>query len=185
VRNINHLLKELIPPSDYQHRNGFSNEHIVLSLTESEKTEVERSLIKMLEKKDDDLIGETLAIMKSTKSLPILQNRLGLAKRPMSKIIWASFINEIKGGDEEMKLIVLKEMDNVTEKYSRTSMFHYLSRFSDSRINEKIRDFINHKDYLVAYNARTSLGINTADLIKRERNKSETENKKWWEIWKN
>ena len=103
----------------------------------------------------------------------------------MSKIIWASFINEIKDGDEEMKLIVLKEMDNVTEKYSRTSMFHYLSRFSDSRINEKIQDFINHKDYLVAYNARTSLGVDTADLIKKGRNKSETENKKWWKIWRN
>ena len=43
MKNIEHLLKELIPPSDYQHRNGFSNEHIILRLTENEKTEVERS----------------------------------------------------------------------------------------------------------------------------------------------
>jgi len=67
------LIKELIPSSDYQHRNGFRNEHIVLSLTEKEKLEVEQNLIEMLEKKEDDLIGETLTIMKSTDSLPALQ----------------------------------------------------------------------------------------------------------------
>ena len=164
MRNIEHLLKELIPPSDYQHRNGFSNEHIVLSLTENEKTEVERNLIEMLEKKEDDLIGETLTIMKSTDSLPTLRKRLNLSKSPTMKIIWASYINEIKSGDEEMKKIALTEFDNVTEKYSRIGVFYHLAGFCDSRINDKIRDFINHKDYLTAYNARTSLGIDTAEI---------------------
>jgi hypothetical protein len=184
MRNIENLLKELIPPSDYQHRNGFSNEHIVLNLTENEKIEVERNLIQMLEKKEDDLIGETLTIMKSTDSLPVLRKKLDLSKSPISKIIWASYINEIKGGDEEMKLIALNEMDGVTEKYSRISMFHYLSRFIDSRINKKIESFINHKDYLMAYNARTSLGIDTAELINRERTKNQNKRNKWWEFWK-
>ncbi len=184
MRNIKHLLKELIPPSDYQHRNGFSNEHIVLSLTENEKTEVERNLITMLEKKEDDLIGETLTIMKSTDSLPILRKRLDLSKSPTMKIIWASYINEIKDGDEEMKEIALTEIDNVSEKYSRIGIFHHLAKFSDSRINDKIRNFINHKDYLIAYNARTSLGIETTELIKREQIKNGAETKKWWEIWK-
>lgn len=50
MRNINQLLKEIIPPDDYQHRNGFSNEHIILSLIEKEKMEVEKNLIEMLEK---------------------------------------------------------------------------------------------------------------------------------------
>lgn len=184
MRNIEHLLKELIPPSDYKHRNGFSNEHIVLSLTENEKTEVERNLIEMLEKKEDDLIGETLTIMKSTDSLPTLRKRLNLSKSPTMKIIWASYINEIKSGDEEMKKIALTEFDNVTEKYSRIGVFHHLAGFCDSRINDKIRDFINHKDYLTAYNARTSLGIDTAEIVNREQIKNGIGTKKWWEIWK-
>lgn len=184
VRNIEHLLKELIPPSDYQHRNGFSNEHIVLSLTENEKTEVERNLIKMLEKNDDDLIGETLTIMKSTDSLPTLKKRLKLAKSPTMKIIWASYINEIKSGDDEMKEIALTEFDNVSDKYSLIGIFHHLAKFCDSRINDKIRNYINHEDYLTAYNARTSLGIDTADLIKQEQIKNGIGTKKWWEIWK-
>lgn len=184
VRNIEHLLKELIPPSDYHNRNGFSNEHIVLSLTENEKTEIERNLIEMLEKKEDDLIGETLTIMKSTNSLPTLRKKLQLSQSPTMKIIWASYINEIKNGDEEMKEIALKEFDKVSEKYSQIGIFHHLAKFCDSRINDKIRNYINDKDYLTAYNARTSLGIDTADLIKREQTKNGIGTKNWWEIWK-
>ena len=184
MRNIENLLKELIPPSNYQYRNGFSNEHIVLSLNEKEKTEVERKLIEMLEKNEDDLIGETLAIMKSTDSLPSLKKRLNLSKSPVEKIIWASFINKIKNGDEEMKKIALNEFDNVTEKYSRTLIFYYLAEFCDSRINDKIRNYINHEDYLTATNSRRSLGINTSDIVKREQIKNGIGIKKWWEIWK-
>lgn len=184
VRTIEQLIKELIPPNDYQHRNGFSNEHIVLSLTEKEKLEVERTLIEMLEDKEDDLIGETLTIMKSTDSLPTLQKRLNLTNSSTMKIIWASYINEIKNGDEKMKEIALSEMDKVSEKYSRIGIFHHLAKFRDDRINNKIRNFINHKDYLTAYNARTSLGIDTAEIIKREQIKNGIGTKKWWEIWK-
>jgi len=96
VKTIDHIIEELIPPADYQHRNGFSNEHLVLNLTVQNKQEVEKRLIKMLETKDDELIGETLAILKSTDSLSSLNKRLNSAKSGTSKIIWASFINEIK-----------------------------------------------------------------------------------------
>ena len=184
MRNIEHLIQELIPPNDYQNRNGFSNEHIVLSLTEKEKVEVERNLIEILEKKEDDLIGETLTLMKSTKSLPTLQKRLDLTKSPTMKIVWASYINEIKNGDERMKEIALNEMDKISEKYTRIGIFHHLAKFRDYRINDKIRNFINHEDYLTAFNARTSLGIETAEIIKREQIKNGIQSKKWWEIWK-
>ena len=100
------------------------------------------------------------------------------------KIIWASYINEIKNGDEEMKELALTEFENISEKYSRIGIFHHLAKFCDSRINDKIRNYINHKDYLTAYNARTSLGIDTTDLIKREQIKKGIGTKKWWEIWK-
>jgi hypothetical protein len=181
VRNIDELLKEIIPPNDYQHRNGFGNEDIILSLSETEKTEVEKRLIEMLEKKDDTLIGETLAIMKSENSLQALKRRLELTKNSSPKIMWASFINEIKGGDEEMKNIALNEFENVTEKYTQIQAFQYLSRFRDVRINKKIQSYINHKDYLIAYNARTSIGIETKDLIERERTRNKV--KKWWQFW--
>jgi 5-methylcytosine-specific restriction endonuclease McrBC GTP-binding regulatory subunit McrB len=98
------------------------------------------------------------------------------------KIIWASYINEINNGDEKMKEIALNEMDKISEKYSRIGIFHHLAKFRDSRINDKIRNFINHEDYLTAYNARTSLGMETAEIIKREQIKNGIGTKKWWEI---
>ena len=181
VKNIDQLLKEIIPPEDYQHRNGFDNEHIILSLSEKEKVEVEERLIEMLKQKDDILIGETLSIMKSKNSLEQLRERLELTKKSASKIIWASFINEIENGNEEMKSIALNEFENVTEKYTLISTFHYLSRFQDSRIKEKVLSFINHKDYLIAYNARASLGMETKELIQKELAKNKM--KKWWKFW--
>jgi hypothetical protein len=181
LRNIDQLIEELIPPADYQHRNGFSNEHLVLNLSDEEKLEVESRLIEMLDFKADELIGETLVILKSTDSLESLNKRLNSSKRATSKIIWASYINEIKGGDEEMKEIALHEFDNVKEKHSRIAIFHYLTRFQDSRINEKIKGFINHKDYLTAYNARRSLGIDTKEIVNRERSKDKSY---WWKFWK-
>jgi hypothetical protein len=180
VKTIHQIIEELIPPADYQHRNGFSNEHLVLNLTDQDKRDVEKRLIEMLETKDDVLIGETLAILKSTDSLSGLSKRLNLAKSSTSKIIWASYINEIKGGDNEMKDLALNEFDNVKDKYSRITIFHYLSQFRDYRINEKIRSYIDNSDYLTAYNARTALGIDTQEIVNRERNKS----KNWWEFWK-
>ncbi len=159
MRDIDVLLKKLIPPTGYQNRNDFYNEDLVLSLTEEERIEVERNLIEILKKKEDDLVGEILVTMKSTKSLSILKKKLNLCNDSLMKIIWASFINEIKGGDEEMKLIVLNEIKGVTNTYAITLMFYYLSRFSDSRINEEIKKFIDHTDYLIANNAKRSLGI--------------------------
>lgn len=169
MKDIDKLMEEIIPPNDYQHRNGFSNEQIILSLSECEKREVEQRLILMLENSNDTLIGETLAILQSLDSLPVLTRKLKSAHSPELKIIWSSYINEIKNGDDEMKNIALKEFDSVSERYSLMHIFHYLSRFNDPRIKEKVKSYINHKDYLIAYNARTSLGIDTKDLIERER----------------
>lgn len=180
MKTIDQIIEELIPPADYQHRNGFSNEHLVLNLTDQDKREVEKRLIEMLETKDDELIGETLAILKSTDSLTSLNKRLNSAKSATSKIIWASYINEIKDGDTEMKDFALKEFDNVKDKYSRITIFHYLSQFQDTRIKKKIQSYINHSDYLTAYNARTALGIDTQEIVNRERSK----NKNWRKFWK-
>jgi hypothetical protein len=180
MRDIDKLFQEIIPPSDYQHRNGFSNEQIILSLDNDEKMHIERKLINMLESTDDTLIGETLAILKSYNSLPILRNKLDSTKKADLKIIWASYIFEISQ-DDEMKSIALNEFDNVSEKYTRISLFHYLAIFNDPGINEKVKNYINHDDYLTAYNARTSLGIDTKVIVERERRKDRIKRWSFWE----
>ena len=171
MRTIDQILQELIPPADHSHRNGFSNEHLILELTKEERVHVELRLIEMLKKTDDVLIGETLTILKSRSSLPGLRNRLALARSSFSKIIWASFINELEEGDEHLKEIVRSEFEKINDKYVLTSAFYYLRSFNDPAINDKIRSYINDADYLTAYNARQCLGIDTQKIIDRERAK--------------
>lgn len=181
MTDINKLIEEIIPPADYQHRNGFSNESIILSLSEQEKLEVEDRLIKMLSNSNDELIGETLVILKSKKALPILNDKLSKAKKPSLKIIWASYINEIEGGSDQMKNIAFEELKKVSGSYTLIEVFYYASRFNDSRINNEIRKFINHKDYLVAYNARKYLGLSTKEIQGR---RLKNEKIRWWQYWK-
>ncbi len=69
---IGEYIKQLIPPSDYQHRNRFSNNLLIDILKTYEKESIEERLIEMLDSDNDLLIVETLAYMKSTKALPIL-----------------------------------------------------------------------------------------------------------------
>lgn len=159
--SIDKIIEEVIPPANHESRNGFSNKHLILNLNEFDKKLVEKRLIRMLETKDDNLIGESLAILKSKESLPTLRKRLESAKSSISKIIWASFINEIHGDDMEMKELALKEFNCISDRYSLIIIFQYLIRFRDTRINEKIKSYINDSDYLTAYNARIALGIDT------------------------
>ncbi len=179
MRDINQILKELIPPDNYQNRNGFSNEHLIQKLTDLEKKEVEKKLIQRLAKEDDTLIGESLVQLKSTDSLDNLKHRLKLSNNSSTKIIWASYINQINGGDKKMKAIALNELGNIKDKYLLVPIFHYLKTFNDKDINNKIKEFINHSDYLIAYNARTASGIDTKELIERENSKK----KSWWKFW--
>lgn len=164
MNNIDKILGELIPASNHESRNGFSNAHLILSLNDHDKRMVEKKLIKMLETRDDNLIGESLAILKSTASLPTLRKRLESAKSSVSKIIWASFINEIHGGDKEMKELAFKEFNYIDDKYSLIIIFHYLVKFRDNLINEKIMSYINDSDYLIAYNAKVALGIDSHEI---------------------
>ena len=185
MTDIDLLIKKIIPTDNYQYRNGFSNEHIILSLSDFEKKAVEERLLILIEKNDDTLIGETLILLKSSSALPYFYKKLESSSNPVSTIIWASYINDLKEGDKEMKDISLKAFKKINDKYSLISIFHILSQFRDKNINDFIYRYIDNKDYLIAYNARAALGINTDGLIIRERTmKSEVRGNRWWYFWK-
>jgi len=44
-------------------------------------------------------------------------------------------------------------------KYLLIDAFYYLSRFNTTKSTKIIEPYINHKDFLVSYNAKRSLGI--------------------------
>lgn len=159
MRNISELIKTIIPPADYEHRNGFNNEPYLDSLSESERGLVEDELIKMIEFSDDSLIAETLAYLKSTKSLKILNKKLDSIIHPREKIKFAASIFKINPCDHKMADIAYDLLLRTSDTYDLIAIFYYLTIFNDSRINEKIKCYFNSKDILISYNSKRAMDL--------------------------
>jgi hypothetical protein len=163
--NTDKLIDKIIPPSDYQHRNGFSNTQIIDQLSEQEKTLVEDALINMLmTKTNDTLIVETLAYLKSVKSLPLLYEFLKNCSDIMARIIVSTSIFEINKDDNMINTAVVsfKELDNNKDAYyvyKIISAFYYLIKFKSPEVTDIIEKYVTHKAHLVSYNAKQALGM--------------------------
>lgn len=147
---------EIIPPNDRQHREGFDNILLLEKLTSTEKTEVEKSLIQELNVPGDSvdfLMVETLGYLKSEKALPVLYDKLKLDyDNKFTCLIIAISIFEINKDINMINIAIntVKTMD----KWGLISAFYYLAKFQNAATNSLIKKYINHKDYLVSYNAR-------------------------------
>lgn len=165
---IDKLVNEVIPPSDYQHRNGFNNIPIIDELTENEKQLLEKALIQKLqseaEKEIDTLIVETLAYLKSLVSLPLLRNLLEVSNDIVIRLRIATAIFEISQDVEMIDIVVnlVKEMDNKKDAYyvyKLTSAFYYLAKFKNEKTKQLIKEYASHPEYLISYNAKQALEI--------------------------
>ncbi|HZL11133.1 MAG TPA: HEAT repeat domain-containing protein [Prolixibacteraceae bacterium] len=166
--DIEKLIGEIIPPSDYQHRNGFDNILIIDRLTDNEKKQVENVLIDRLLHKTveevDTLIVETLAYLKSEKALPVLKNLLEHCSSEVVKLRIATSIFEINQDNDMVKIAItsFKKLDNNKDSYyvhKLTSAFFYLIKFNKPEVNGLIKEYITHKEYLLSYNAKRALGM--------------------------
>ena len=149
-------INKIIPPDDYQHRNGFSNDHLIDALNDDEKINLETELISMLQNKADMLIVETLGYMKSEKSLPVLHELMNSLKEGMIKIIIAVSIFEINR-DQKMIETAKTSFKTIKDKFQLISAFHYLKRLQDPEISKLIQEYITNSDYLISYNAKQAL----------------------------
>ena len=86
-----------------------------------------------------------------------MHNLLTGTSRAETKIVIASCIFQI-AKDPKMCDLVFEAEKTISDKYSLISMFYYLAKMNHSRINDLIRQYENHSDYLLSYNAKRSLG---------------------------
>lgn len=140
----------------YHHRNGFSNTQIIDKLNNQERVLVEDALLNKLLSKSDMLIVETLAYMKSLKSLPILVNLLMQCSDAMCKIIIATSVFEINNSDE-MIAVGVDAFNNLDNTYQKISAFYYLRKFKNEATDAIIREYTLSSDYLLSYNAKQAL----------------------------
>lgn len=180
MRNIEKLIKEIIPPPTFEEREGFTNDKIIAGLNKEEFLAVEKRLIQEMEENDDLLIGQTLVEMKSENALPVLLRQLKKKDSHFEKITWAALINDLKKGDSEMEKIAFGEFEKLEFIYAVQGwIFMDLIKFNSPRINKRIEKFVDHKYDLIAHHAKMVLNYNGyADSF----NKNEI--KKWWKFWK-
>lgn len=154
--DIEVLINEIIPPDDYQHRNGFSNDHLINALNDKDKAKVEAQLIVMLQKKTDMLIVETLGDMKSENALPVLYELLNFAEDEMVKIIIATSIFKI---NQDQNIIEVGKISfkNLKKKYQLIPAFYYMVIFRDIEVSKLIEGYIKNPDELISFNAKQAL----------------------------
>jgi hypothetical protein len=161
MRDIEKLIKEIIPyPADHSHREGFTNEQILDTLSKEDRDLVEIALIELLEKNPwDTFIVETLANMKSIKSLPTLRRLLIKCKHGFDKLSIATSIYEICQ-DKDMIPIAINEFTRFEKRIrifrneNIMAAFYFLSRFDDEQTKNLIGKYIDHENYLISYNAK-------------------------------
>jgi hypothetical protein len=159
-------IDRIIPPMDYQHRNGFNNIPIIDKLTEDEKQLLEKALIQKLqleaEKEIDPLIIETLSYLKSVTSLPILKKLLEVCNDIVIRLRIATAIFEISQDAEMVDIAVssVKKMDNKKDAYyvyKLISAFYYLAKFKNKKTNQLIEEYTSDPEYLISSNAKEAL----------------------------
>lgn len=161
------LLKQIIPLAKYEYREGFSNHKIVDTLNEIERADIESKLINLLQssKEVDNLIVDTLAYMKSKNSLVTLKSLIKKQLPVIETLSIACAIYEIDN-DESMIDLAIKNFEKITDNYTIMASFYYLFKFNNDRLDNIIKKFLNHKDYLVSYNAKRFIDLRTSQINK-------------------
>ncbi len=163
--NVDDLVSCVIPPSDYQHRNGFTNTSIIDGLTEDEKIVLETALIQKLLSEvlnaPDTLIIDTLAYLRSIKSLPVLRQILEVCNDIVSGLPVAAAIFKINNDIEMVDIAVnlVKQMDKKDAYYTYKLIhaFFYLAKFKSEKTKQIFQEYRSHPDFLVSYNAKEAL----------------------------
>lgn len=164
--NIDALLLKVIPPSDFAHRDGFSNTAIIDKLNKSEKKVLEDALIQKLinetDKNADTLIIDTLSYMHSEKAIPVLNHFLKALTNDYEIIVIGVALFKLTQNHTLISKILyhFKNIDNPTDPYAPYKIIMslpYLSQIKTEEIKQIIAGYLDHTDYTVSYNAKRAI----------------------------
>lgn len=157
---------EIIPPDNYENRNGFNNHPLIDALTKKEKQLLEKELITRLSSEDelDKLVVETLAYLKSSNSLYLLNEKLANTSEPTIKLTIAWAIFEIIQDNKMVGIVLdsIKKIDNKSDAYyvyKLTDAFYKLAKFHNVKIDLVLKRYTSRSEFLLAYNAERALRI--------------------------
>jgi len=158
--DISELYAKIIPPLDYQHRNGVTTHHLIDQLSDDEKKEVEKKLIEnvtIIPRGVDDLIVDNLVHLKAKESVPALRSMLDKVEdHDKIMIAWAIYAID---QDNSMVQIAINSIRNIQNPYTLLHLFSYLAKFKLPETDEELRKHLTHKNEFVRYNASRYLGL--------------------------
>jgi len=160
--DIHKLKSKIIPPMTREHREGFDNEEILLSLNEEERDEIIIFLNDYLSTKYDPLVIESMIILNSKESINTLKVKLGSTTNIFEKIDIISGIYSITK-DLDMIIRINETMQDVIRKKLKYSeidivgMLSYLLRFDKNDIKAILEHFSKSRKYLISYHAKKML----------------------------
>lgn len=155
--NIKELYNEIIPPDNYESRRDFNNEYIIDRLNFNEKSEIEEMLLENLINNYDLLIIETLAYLKSKKSVNVIEKKLTEATNLFDKIVIAWCLFSLDKDKDKMINIAYDSFLKVENDYTKTYLFYYLVKFNNSKLNSLVESYTNSKNILLSHNSKTAL----------------------------
>lgn len=155
--DLQELYRKIIPPNNYKDRKDFYNDDILDRLSYLEKAKIEDMLIEDLQSNNDMLIIETLAYIKSIKSLPLIYQKLKDSNNAYNNIIICWHLYSLDQKKEEMITIAYENFFKIDDTYLKTMLFYYLARFNDTKLDSILRSYINDKDILLRSNAKDAL----------------------------
>jgi hypothetical protein len=154
MSKVDKFIETFLPPQTFQHRKDGPYLDQIDNLSSSEKKEFEENLIERNRSGNfDSWVVEGLAYLKSSNSLPSLHDLLNKTTEKAPRIIIASSIYTISP-DASMCDLILNESKLITDKYALIGLFYFMAKVNDPRINEFIRQFRDHPDFLLSYNAK-------------------------------
>jgi len=169
TNNLDIFRKEFLEANTWALRKDGVPIDLLDKLTEVELKIAEVEMIKVASLKDNwPIVG--LGHIKSKDALPTLYDLLDNSKGAMKVTIAHSIFQICQ--DTNMIEIVLEAMPKITNQYELIDVLYYLPDFKDKRITELHNNYLNHHEYLVAYNATQYLGLPTDEVVEKFRKKS-------------
>jgi hypothetical protein len=160
--DIDRLIETIIPPNDFEHRDGFNNSPIIDELNREQKKLVEHGLIKMLEVTFDLLIVETLEYLQSVQSLPLLYSLLESTTGATPRITIASSIHSLNSDVNMIDVAIaafrkLETMKDAYHVYRLLPMFYKLRKFHAPETDRILEEYTRNSDFLLSYNSKQAL----------------------------
>ncbi len=161
--NLNHI----IPPDDHTHRNGFTNEPLVDTLDDADRSTLERALIARLQAGTTDLlVVETLAYLKAQAAVPEMQAFLARCPEPVTRLGAADALYRLTRDGALLGVALeafrcVEAHQDAYQVYALLPCFYYLSSFEGVEVDSVLAAYAHHANYLVSYNAKQAMHART------------------------